>query len=100
VLSYSRSRARTLTAKRRDWSGTKRDVFENLPAKVTVPRKTAELRVTGLEDSITPEEVAAALVEAGGCYAAEVSEGVIRAAPRGLGVAALPADSSKEDRRQ
>jgi hypothetical protein len=47
------------------------------PAKVTVPRKMAQLRVTGLENLITPEEV--------GCQAAEVSLGVIRAAPRGLG---------------
>jgi hypothetical protein len=58
--------------------------LRDIPAKVTVPRKTAELRVTGLEDSITPEEVAVTVAEAGNCQTAEVSVGVIRAAPRGL----------------
>ncbi|XP_068985003.1 uncharacterized protein [Bombus flavifrons] len=59
--------------------------LKDLPAKVTVPRRTAELRVTGLEDSVTAEEVAAAVAEAGGCHADEVNVGVIRSAPRGLG---------------
>lgn len=34
--------------------------LNDLPAKVTVPRRTAELRVIGLEDSVTQEEVATA----------------------------------------
>ncbi|XP_033360079.1 uncharacterized protein LOC117238962 [Bombus vosnesenskii] len=59
--------------------------LKDLPAKVTVPRRTAELRVTGLEDSVTSEEVTAAIAEAGGCHADEVNVGVIRSAPRGLG---------------
>jgi hypothetical protein len=59
--------------------------LRDFPAKATVPRKTAELRVNGLDDSISPEEVAAAVAAAGGCHAGEVSVGVIRAAPRGLG---------------
>jgi hypothetical protein len=53
--------------------------------KATVPRKMAELRETGLEDSITPEEVAAAVAVTGGCQTAEVSVGVIRSAHWGLG---------------
>jgi hypothetical protein len=58
--------------------------LRDFPAKITVPRKMAELRVTGLEDSITPE-VAAVIAAAGGGYqAAEVSVGVTRATPRGL----------------
>ena len=60
--------------------------LKELPAKVTVPRRTAELRMTGLEDSVTPEEVAAAVAEAGGCRAAEVSVGPIHYAPRDLGL--------------
>jgi hypothetical protein len=48
------------------------------PAKVTVPRKMAESRVIGLEDSITPEEVAAAVAVTEGCQNTEVSVGVIR----------------------
>jgi hypothetical protein len=68
--------------------------LRDIPAKVTVPRKTAELRVTGLEDSIIPEEVTVAVAEEGNCQ----TVGVIRAAPRSLD--ALPADSGKENRRQ
>ena len=52
--------------------------LKDLPAKITVPRRTAELRVTGLEDSVTSEEVAAAVAEAGGCHADEVSVEPIR----------------------
>ncbi|XP_033360707.1 uncharacterized protein LOC117239317 [Bombus vosnesenskii] len=58
--------------------------LKDLPAKVTVRRRTAELRVTGLEDSVTPEEVAAAVAEAGDCQADKVNVGVIRSAPGGL----------------
>jgi hypothetical protein len=63
--------------------------LRNFPIKVTVPRRTVELRVTGLEDSVTPEEVVAAVAEAGVCHIGEVNVGVIRAAPRGLGNATL-----------
>ena len=59
--------------------------LKELPAKVTVPRRIAELRMTGLEDSVTPEEVAATIAEAGGCRADKVSVGPIRYAPRDLG---------------
>jgi hypothetical protein len=60
-------------------------VLRDTPVKVTVPRKTAELRMTGLEDSTTLEEVVAAVAEAGGCSTGEVSAGVLRFAARGLG---------------
>jgi hypothetical protein len=76
--------------------------LRDFPAKITVPRKMAELRVTGLEDSITPE-VAAVIAAAGGglpgrggqrgCYTRH-SPG-----PR-LTMAALPVDSGKENRRR
>jgi hypothetical protein len=60
--------------------------LRDIPAKVTIPRSTVELRVTELESSITPEEVIAAVTVAGGCHPAEVSVSVIRAAPRSLGL--------------
>ena len=56
--------------------------LKKLPAKVTVPRRT--VRMTELEKSVTPEEVAAAVAEAGGSRADEVTVGPIRYAPRGL----------------
>ena len=73
--------------------------LKNLPAKVTVPRRTAELRVTELEDSVTPEKLAAAVAEAGGCRANEVSVGPIRYASR-VGVATLSADSGQENQQR
>ena len=42
--------------------------------------------MTGMEDSVTSEEVAAAVAEAGGCRAGEVSVGPIRYTPRSLGL--------------
>jgi hypothetical protein len=61
------------------------EVLRDYPVKVTVPRRTAELRVSGLEDSVTLEEVVTAVAKAGGCCAYEVNVGVIRTAPRRLG---------------
>jgi hypothetical protein len=60
-------------------------VLRDTPVKVAVPRKTAELRATGLEDSATLKEVVAAVAEAGGCSAGKVSAGVLRFATRGIG---------------
>jgi hypothetical protein len=59
--------------------------LRDYPVKVTVPRRTAELRVSGLEDSVTLEEVVTAVAKAGGCCAEEVNVGVIRTVPRRLG---------------
>jgi hypothetical protein len=61
------------------------EVLHDYPVKVTVLRRTAELRVSGLEDSVTLEEVVTAIAMAEGCYKEEVNVGVIRTAPRRLG---------------
>jgi hypothetical protein len=55
-------------------------------AGVTVARpvKRADLRVRDL-DSITPEDVASALAEAGGCPTGEIKVGTICFSPAGLG---------------
>jgi hypothetical protein len=60
-------------------------VLRDTSAKIAVPRKTAELRMIGLEDSTTLKKVVAAVAEAGGCSTGEVSAGVLRFAARGLG---------------
>jgi hypothetical protein len=44
-----------------------------------------QLRVTGIYDSVTLEEMAAAVVGAGGCRTDEDSKGVFRTASRGHG---------------
>jgi hypothetical protein len=59
-------------------------VLRDKPVKVAVPRETAELRMTGLENSTTLEEELAAAAEGGGCSTGEVSVGVLRFAARGL----------------
>ena len=74
--------------------------LKDLSANVTVPRRTAELRVTELEDTVTPEEVVAAVAEAGDCRVNEVNVGVIRSAPWRHGSVWLPADSSQESQRK
>ncbi|KMQ86474.1 gag-like protein [Lasius niger] len=54
--------------------------------RVTRPVKRAELRITGLDDSIAPEDVRTAVATAGGCSAEEVKVGKIgRSAAGGLG---------------
>lgn len=45
--------------------------------------KLAEFRVTGLDDSVTPEEVRDAIAGAGGCPAGEVTVGRLNRSPAG-----------------
>jgi hypothetical protein len=49
------------------------------------PVKRADMRVRDLDDSVTPEDVASVLAEAGGCPAGEIKIGTIRLSPAGLG---------------
>lgn len=60
------------------------DVLRGIPVRISVPQKTAEMRVTGLDDSVTLDEVVAAVAEAGGCRTDEVTVGELHRAPRGL----------------
>ncbi|XP_059062474.1 uncharacterized protein LOC131855249 [Achroia grisella] len=57
---------------------------ENM-AKVARPVKTAEMRVMGLDDSATTEEVAAAVAQAGDCQADSIKVGEIRRNSFGMG---------------
>ncbi|KOC60077.1 hypothetical protein WH47_09448 [Habropoda laboriosa] len=54
-------------------------------AEVAHPTKHGELRVSGLDDSVRPEEVAAAITTIGGCSVEGVTTGSIRSSPNGLG---------------
>ncbi|XP_059061647.1 uncharacterized protein LOC131854543 [Achroia grisella] len=55
-------------------------------AKVSRPSKTAEMRIMGLDDSVTPEEIAAAIARDGECNAEDVRVGEIRrSSPSSLG---------------
>ena len=55
--------------------------------RVARPVKMAEARVTGLDDSITKQELASALATAGSCKVEEVRVGEFRRATRGLSAA-------------
>jgi hypothetical protein len=77
----------------------KANVLLDTPAKAAVPRKTAELRMTGLEDSATLEEVVVAVAEAGDSMRRRGERGraSIRRARPWLGVAPMPAGGCQED---
>ncbi|KAL0829497.1 hypothetical protein ABMA28_004257 [Loxostege sticticalis] len=74
-------------------SGDKADAFasklrEVLPAeivRVTRPTKTVDIRLSGLDDSVTKEEVAAAVSKSGGCTVDHVKVGIIRQSFSGNG---------------
>ena len=72
---------------------------ENGEVRVTRPAKKAEIRMGGLDGSIRPEEIKAAVAATGGCPEAEVKLGDIRRrSPRGLGTvwAQCPALAAKK----
>lgn len=78
--------AGTSSAERADSLAAKlRDVLNPEEARVSRPIKTAEVRVDGLDDSVTPEEVVAALARSGGCPPENVRAGEIRVNAGGLG---------------
>ncbi|PZC81834.1 hypothetical protein B5X24_HaOG211847 [Helicoverpa armigera] len=53
-------------------------------SRVSRPYKCADLRILGLDDSVTAEEVVAAVARTGGCSADEVKAGTIRPDFRGM----------------
>lgn len=55
--------------------------------RIARPIKTGEMRVMDLDESITPEDIAVAVAEAGGCSATDVKVGQIRLSFRSLGTA-------------
>ncbi|XP_026330079.1 uncharacterized protein LOC113237708 [Hyposmocoma kahamanoa] len=56
-------------------------------ATVTRPTKTADLRVTGFDESVTPEKIQAVVAAKGQCPQSAVSVGAVRLAPNGRGSA-------------
>ncbi|KZC05516.1 hypothetical protein WN55_07091 [Dufourea novaeangliae] len=62
-------------------------VFRGTDVHVSRPGRTAEMRLTGLDESVTAAAVAAAVARVGGCAAAEVRSGEIRRNASGLGTA-------------
>lgn len=76
-----------------------RPLLEPKGVRVARPVKLAELRVTGLDDSVAPEKVREAVAGVGGCLAGEVSVGRLNRSPAGrLGTvwARCPAVAAKK----
>ncbi|XP_059054034.1 uncharacterized protein LOC131848221 [Achroia grisella] len=62
-----------------------REVLGENPVQVSRPTKTAEMRIMGLDDSVTPGDIADAVARDGECSPDEVKAGEIRLNPSGLG---------------
>ncbi|XP_063632468.1 uncharacterized protein LOC134803598 [Cydia splendana] len=60
-------------------------LFSPEEVRVSRPTKCVELRVSGLDDSVTSEDIAAAIVQAGDCAIQEVKVGDIKSDPWSLG---------------
>nr|XP_037877550.1 uncharacterized protein LOC119631126 [Bombyx mori] len=63
-----------------------REVLSPEDVRVSRPMKTAEVRIAGLDDSVTSEEVVAAVARSGECPSDKVRAGDIRTDATGLGV--------------
>nr|XP_049691667.1 uncharacterized protein LOC126053518 [Helicoverpa armigera]XP_049704749.1 uncharacterized protein LOC126056273 [Helicoverpa armigera]XP_049706070.1 uncharacterized protein LOC126056578 [Helicoverpa armigera] len=63
-----------------------KEVLNPEDVRVSRPMKTAEVRIAGLDDSVTSEEVAAAVARGGECPPDKVRAGDIRVDATGLGV--------------
>jgi hypothetical protein len=61
-----------------------RDVLDGL-AVITRPTKCVDLRITGLDDSVTKDKIMVAIVKAGGCPEDMLKVGEVRSGPGGLG---------------
>ncbi|XP_029053689.2 uncharacterized protein LOC114881157 [Osmia bicornis bicornis] len=66
-------------------AGRLQEVFEGIEVRVSRPMKMGEMRISGLDNSVTPVEVAAALAAVGGCAPADLKVGEIRISPARLG---------------
>lgn len=75
-----------------------REIFCEDTAKITRPVKRADIRLSGLEESISREELIVAMAQNGNCPAAEFKVGEIRRGPMGIGTvwANCPATAAKK----
>lgn len=57
--------------------------------RISRPTKSVDMRIVGLDDSVTVEEVVAAVARTGNCPIESVKSGAIRPGPAGLGTAII-----------
>jgi len=60
--------------------------LSDMNVRVTRPMRLAELRISGLDDSISKTDVAIAICEAGGTSWLQIKMGEIRRTQRGMGI--------------
>ncbi|XP_024882115.1 uncharacterized protein LOC112461196, partial [Temnothorax curvispinosus] len=60
--------------------------LEGSGVRVSRPARRVGLRLTGLDDSVTPAEIVAAVTAEGGCREGDVTVGEIVRRPQGMGV--------------
>jgi hypothetical protein len=60
------------------------EVLRGDSVQITTPQKTAEMRVTRLDESVTIDDVVEAVAKAGDCRIDEITVGELRRAPQGL----------------
>lgn len=77
----SRKKAEELADKMREVLAGKEGVM------ITCPQKKGELRLKGLDQSVTQDDVLLAVAEVGACSREEISVGEIKFSARGLGTA-------------
>ena len=63
-----------------------KEVLSETDVRIARPVKCADLRLTGLDDSVSQEEVAEAVAAAGGCAVGAVKVGAISRTPPGMGM--------------
>lgn len=75
-----------------------REALSETKARITRPIKRTDLRISGLDESIAPSEIAEAMATFGECRVDECKIGEIRRAPTGLGIAwaNCPATAAKK----
>lgn len=61
------------------------EVVGGMGARISRPSKCVGVRIEGLDDSVTPEEVVRAVAQVGGCPVGDVKAGEISRSPTGLG---------------
>ncbi|KAG6461399.1 hypothetical protein O3G_MSEX012603 [Manduca sexta] len=62
-----------------------REVLSDNNIRISRPVKTGDIRLRDLDDAATPQEVAAAVAEAGGCSTDDIKVGEIRRTPTAMG---------------
>lgn len=74
-------------AEKADWlAGELQKTLAETEVVVTRPVKCMELRITGLDDSVTQAEIAAAVTQQGGCTSGHsIRVNIIRRTPQGMG---------------